>query len=119
MDPQMMQAFPNLDLQEMMFINEALKDATETQRKNFILAYQTRRKDPQTIMICTVIGLILVAGIQRFMLGQIGMGLLYFFTGGLCLVGTIVDIINYKSLTFDYNQKMIVESRIIAYSFWL
>lgn len=117
MDPQMMQAFPNMDLQEMMFIDEALKGATETQRKNFILAYQTRRKDPQTIMICTVIGLVLLAGIQRFMLGQIGMGLLYFFTGGLCLVGTIVDLMNYKGLTLDYNQKMIVESKIIAYSF--
>jgi hypothetical protein len=27
-------------------------------------------------------------------------------------------LINYKSLTLDYNQKMIVESKIIAYSFW-
>ena len=110
MDPQMMQAFPNMDLQEMMFIDEALKDATETQRKNFILAYQTRRKDPQTIMICTVIGLVLLAGIQRFMLGQIGMGLLYFFTGGLCVVGTILDIINHKKLADEYNAKMADET---------
>jgi hypothetical protein len=27
-------------------------------------------------------------------------------------------LMNYKGLTLDYNQKMIVESKIIAYSFW-
>lgn len=113
----MMQAFPNMDLQEMMFIEEALKGATDTQKKNFILAYQGRRKDAQTIMICTIIGLLGIAGIQRFMVGQMGMGILYLFTGGLCLIGSIVDLINYKKLTFDYNQTMIVESKIIAFSF--
>jgi len=50
------------------------------------------------------------AGIQRFMVGQIGMGILYFFTGGLCFIGTIVDLVNHKSLANDYNRQMAYES---------
>jgi hypothetical protein len=38
------------------------------------------------------------------------MGVLYFFTGGLCLIGTIVDVINHKRLTFEHNQQMAIES---------
>lgn len=32
------------------------------------------------------------------------MGLLYLFTGGLCLIGTIIDLVNYKRLAFEYNS---------------
>jgi hypothetical protein len=38
------------------------------------------------------------------------MGILYLFTGGLCLVGTVVDIINHKQLTFEFNQRMAMEA---------
>jgi hypothetical protein len=34
------------------------------------------------------------------------MGILYVFTGGLCLIGTIVDMINYKNFAFEYNRKI-------------
>jgi hypothetical protein len=44
------------------------------------------------------------------MLGQMGMGLLYLFTGGLCFIGTIMDTVNHKRLTFEYNQQMARES---------
>jgi hypothetical protein len=40
------------------------------------------------------------------MIGQIGMGILYFFTGGLCLMGTTLDAINHKSLANEFNRKM-------------
>jgi TM2 domain-containing membrane protein YozV len=116
MDQQLLIAFPGIEMQEIMFIQEALKDATESQQKNFILIYQNRRKDPQIIMICTLIGFIGVSGIQRILLGQIGMGILYFLTGGLCLIGTIVDLVNYKKITFEFNQKMVVESKMLAAS---
>jgi TM2 domain-containing membrane protein YozV len=116
MDQQLLIAFPGIEMQEIMFIQEALKDATESQQKNFILIYQNRRKDPQIIMICTLIGFIGVSGIQRILLGQIGMGILYFLTGGLCLIGTIVDLVNYKKITFEFNQKMVVESKMLASS---
>jgi hypothetical protein len=38
------------------------------------------------------------------------MGLLYFFTGGLCAIGTIIDIINHKQLADEYNAQMANES---------
>jgi hypothetical protein len=34
------------------------------------------------------------------------MGILFFLTGGLCLIGTIIDLINYKKLAFEFNQKV-------------
>jgi len=41
------------------------------------------------------------------------MGLLYLFTAGLCFIGTIIDLINYQDLAFEYNRKMIMESAAV------
>lgn len=38
------------------------------------------------------------------------MGILYLLTGGLCLIGTIIDAVNHKKLTNEFNQKMAMES---------
>jgi len=35
--------------------------------------------------------------------------LLYFFTIGLCFIGSIVDLVNHKSLATEYNRKMAYE----------
>ena len=43
--------------------------------------------------------------VQQFVIGQIGMGILYLLTGGLCLIGTIVDLVNHRTLALEYNQK--------------
>jgi TM2 domain-containing membrane protein YozV len=99
-----------MDAEEFMLLKQATKEMTEEQLKQFVMVYQSRRKDPQTILLVTLLGFFVVAGIQRFMTNQIGMGLLYFFTGGLCLIGTIVDLINYKKLALEYNQKMMFEA---------
>ena len=58
------------------------------------------------ILITALLGLFIVAGIHRFIMGQIGMGLLYLFTIGLCFIGTIVDLVNHQKLAFEHNQKM-------------
>jgi hypothetical protein len=42
------------------------------------------------------------------------MGILYLFTGGLCAIGTIVDLINNRSLALDYNKQAAYESYHIA-----
>lgn len=97
---------PNLEPDELNFVQMLLKDVDDSKQQQFALIYNSRRKDPQTILLLTLIGFIGVAGVQRFVLDQIGMGLLYLFTGGLCVIGTIVDLINHKSLAFDYNQKV-------------
>lgn len=102
----LLQLLPNSENDELMYIQGLVKEMNEEKIKQFAVIYNSRRKDPQTILLLTLVGFLGVAGIQRFVIDQIGMGLLYVFTAGLCLVGTIIDIVNYKSLTFEYNQKI-------------
>ena len=99
-----MQLLPELDGEEMMYVQNLLKDYSDQQASQFAMMYRSRRRDPQTILLVTVVGFLGFAGIQRFMTDQIGMGILYFFTAGLCFIGTIIDLINYKKIAFDYNQ---------------
>jgi TM2 domain-containing membrane protein YozV len=97
------QYFPNLDMEEYNFLQNLIKDFSETQMQQFCIIYGSRRKDSQLILILALIGFLGFSGIHRFVLGQIGMGVLYFFTCGLCFIGTIVDLVNHKKLTFEYN----------------
>jgi len=76
----------------------------ETQLRNFMVFYTGKRRDPQDILLFTLLGFIVVAGVQRFVTNQIGMGILYLLTGGLCLIGTIVDLVNHRSIAFEYNK---------------
>ncbi len=81
---------------------------------NFANIYRARRRDPQIMLLTTLIGFVGIAGIQRFLINQIGMGLLYLFTGGLCLIGTIIDLINYQDLAMEYNQRMANEAAMMV-----
>ena len=100
-----LQLLPMLEGEEMAFVQMLLKDFTDNQAQQFAMIYSSRRRDPQAILLTSLLGFIGVAGIQRFLTDQIGMGILYLLTAGLCLVGTIVDIVNYKHLAFEYNAK--------------
>jgi TM2 domain-containing membrane protein YozV len=100
------QLMPYLEGDEMVFIQGLIKDMTEDQTRQFATLYENKRKDPKTILIVTLLGFLGIAGIQRFLLNQIGMGLLYLFTAGLCFIGTIIDLVKYKELTFEYNSKI-------------
>jgi len=99
-----MKFLPELEGDEMVFINTFVKDMDDDAAQKFSMVYRSRRRDPQAILLMALIGFIGFAGIHRFYLGHIGMGLLYFFTAGLCFIGTIVDLVNYKSLALEYNQ---------------
>ncbi|MGZ3753421.1 MAG: TM2 domain-containing protein [Mucilaginibacter sp.] len=111
-NPYMM--LPGVSPEELGYVQQALSQLTENQQKYFYMTYTGKRKNPQDIMIFTIIGFFAVAGIQRFVLGQIAMGILYLFTGGFCLIGTIVDLVNNRSLTLEYNQKMVYEAFQVA-----
>jgi TM2 domain-containing membrane protein YozV len=101
---------PDITPEELLFVNNLTKAYDSDQLHQFALIFRTKRKDPQTILITCFLGLLSCAGIDRFLIGQIGMGILFLLTGGLCLIGTIVDAINHKKLAFEYNQEMIAES---------
>ena len=100
----LMQLLPELDGEELVAIQSLVKDYSEEDLQQFALIYRTRRRDPQTILLTTLIGFLGIAGVQRFIVNQIGMGLLFLFTGGLCLIGTIVDLVNYRKLAYDFNR---------------
>ena len=101
---------PDLQPEEMAGFKELTKNMTEAQQQEFYIIYQGKRKKPQDILLLTCIGFLGFAGIQRLVINQIGMGILYFLTGGLCLVGTIIDIINHKQLATDYNLTQMYET---------
>lgn len=96
---------PEIKGEELQYIQQLLDTMTDEEAQKFANIYRSRRKNPQDILIFAIIGLLIVPGLQRFLLNQIGMGLLYFFTIGLCFIGSILDLVNYEKLTFEYNQQ--------------
>jgi TM2 domain-containing membrane protein YozV len=103
-------ALPGITPEEWNFLQQGTAELTDDQKKYFYMVYSGKRRSPQDMLIFCIIGLCLVPGLQRFVTGQIGMGILYLFTAGLCIVGSIVDLVNHKSLADEYNRKMAFES---------
>lgn len=97
---------PEISGEEMLYVQALIKDLDDEKAGRFASVYRTRRKDPQLILITALLGFVGFAGVHRFIMGQIGMGILYFFTAGLCLIGTIMDLVNHRKLTFEHNQKI-------------
>jgi len=95
--------------EEFAYLQRVMDGMTPEQARQFVTFYGSKRQNPSDILLFTLLGFVIVAGVQRFILGQIGMGILYLLTFGLCFIGTIVDTINHKSLTFEFNQKVAAE----------
>ena len=107
------QFLPELQGRELMFVQGLTKDYDDQQMMNFANIYRSRRRDPQIILLTTLLGFVVVAGVQRFLTNQIGMGILYLFTAGLCFIGTIIDLINYQDLAMEYNMRMANEAAMM------
>ncbi len=100
---------PEVQGMELNYIQTIIKDYSDKQAMQFATIYRARRKDPQMILLTCLVGLLGIAGVHRFLINQIGMGILYFFTAGLCFIGTIVDAVNYQTLAFEFNRKIASE----------
>jgi TM2 domain-containing membrane protein YozV len=98
---------PDLEGEELTLVESLAAPMNEEQAQVFSSAYRAGRREPQTILVLSVVGLFTFPGLQRFFLGQTGLGFLYLFTGGLLLIGSIFDLANYKSLTLEYNRKAV------------
>jgi TM2 domain-containing membrane protein YozV len=109
-NPVLLKHLYDVTTEELITINSRTKGFSDDELTHFSMIYRSKRKDPQTILLLCLLGLILVAGIHRFVIGHIGMGILYFFTAGLCWIGTIVDAVNHKDLAMEYNARMITET---------
>ena len=113
MNPILLKYLYDISPEELLTINSRIKEYSSDEITQFCILYRSKRRDPQLILILTLLGLFGVAGIHRFILGHIGLGILYILTVGLCWIGTIVDAVNYKKLSLDYNSKMIAETMMI------
>lgn len=94
---------PAIDIEELTALQPIVSGLDDDKLRSFASSYSASRRDPNLILITTIVGFFGVAGIQRFLTNDIGMGILYFFTAGLCLIGTIIDLVNYKKLAIAYN----------------
>ena len=109
-----LEILPEIMGEEQMYISSLIKNMDDKQAQQFANIYRTRRKDPQTILLVTLVGFLGISGIQRFLTDQIGMGILYLLTGGICMIGTIIDLVNHKKIAFEYNQKQANQIAVMA-----
>ena len=117
MNQNLITLIPAVEPDELAYLQQVTNGLSDDKLKLFISIYNGKRKKAEIILLCTLLGFVCCAGIQRFIIGQIGMGILYLFTGGLCLIGTIVDVINHKQLAFEFNQQMANESLALVKGF--
>lgn len=96
---------PELDEPERSFIQRLTAGMPHEYIQQFAAAYRQVRKDPQTLRLMAIIGIVAVPGLHRFWVGHLGIGFLYLVTWGLLLFGTIIDIVKYRDLAFRYNQE--------------
>ncbi|MEG0283185.1 MAG: TM2 domain-containing protein [Erysipelotrichales bacterium] len=80
------------------YIKEKLMGMNEDQ---FMLAASIDFKDPTMMLVISV--LVGSLGVDRFMLGDIGMGILKLLTFGLCGVLTIIDWFSIQKRTRENN----------------
>ncbi len=95
---------PELMGDEQVHAAQLMSEMSEEQAMYFANVYRQRRRDETVTLIMALAGFLGVAGVHRFYLGQIGMGLVYFFTYGFCMLGTIIDLFNHKSMTAAFNK---------------
>jgi len=68
-----------------------------TQTINVTINQRSSRSRFVAFWLCLLLGLL---GVHRFYVGKAGSGLLYFFTGGLCVVGALWDLLMIMSGAF-------------------
>jgi len=104
-----LQHLPELDGAEQVEVARLLNKMSDEQAEHFARIYRSRRREPIHILLLAAVGFVGVAGLQRLYLEEFALGLVYLFTGGLCLIGTIYDVIKYKDLALRYNRIVAVE----------
>ena len=72
----------------------------------FLLATSVEFKDPTTLLLVSLF--LGVLGIDRFMLGENGMGILKLLTCGCCGILTIIDWFTIMKKTKDYNYNKLM-----------
>jgi len=87
----------------------AIRDALEKlddSKSAYVLGQEF--KDPSTVLILSII--LGCWGVDRFMLGEVGLGILKILTCGGVYIWWIIDMINAQDRTKDYNFKKLQEA---------
>ncbi len=94
-----------LPAEKIVFLKQKLAEADESK---FALASSVEFKDPTTILLISLF--LGTFGVDRFMLGDTGMGILKLLTAGVCGVLTIIDwfSVQKKAKELNYNNLMLV-----------
>lgn len=91
--------------EKIVFVKQKLMAADDDK---FTMASAVEFKEPTTILLVSLFlgGL----GIDRFMLGETGMGVLKLLTGGVCGILTIIDwfSVSKKAKDINYNNLMMI-----------
>jgi len=83
---------------KIMYVKEKLQSLPDDK---FLMVTSVDLKDPTTMIIISIF--LGVFGVDRFMLGDIGMGVLKLLTGGLCGILTIIDWCTIMKKTRELN----------------
>lgn len=94
-----------LPAEKIVFIKEKLKNIDE---ERFSLVSAVEFKDPTTILLVSLF--LGPLGIDRFMLGETGMGILKLLTCGVCGILTIIDwfSVQKKAKELNFNKLMMI-----------
>jgi TM2 domain-containing membrane protein YozV len=118
MSDQLFYSISNLEGDELLELKQITQGYSEDKLQNFVALYKSKRKDPQTGMILCIASFVIgFHGINRFYYGNIGMGILYLLTFGICGIGTIIDLINNKKMALEANREIMQEVAAMAGSF--
>lgn len=89
--------------EKVIYLKEKLKDVDD---EKFLLVSSVDLKEPTTMLIISI--LLGSLGVDRFMLGDTGMGVLKLLTGGCCGILTIIDWCNIQKKTKELNFNKIM-----------
>ncbi len=91
--------------EKIMYLKEKLAAMDESK---FTMVSTVELKDPTTILLVSIF--LGTLGIDRFMLGDTGMGILKLLTGGCCGILTIIDwfTVSKKTKELNFNNIMTV-----------
>lgn len=92
-------------VEKIMYLKEKLAAMDESK---FTMVSTVELKDPTTILLVSIF--LGTLGIDRFMLGDTGMGILKLLTGGCCGILTIIDwfTVSKKTKELNFNNLMTV-----------
>jgi hypothetical protein len=84
-------------------LSQMTKDLDDTKKMIFNQQYQSEKKDVGTVVILAIFCF------DRFWLGDIGMGILKYLTGGGCGIWWLIDLFTAKNRCDNYNRQKAVE----------